>query len=299
MVKPLIFSLFTPPLFLEKFKIKQQYDFGHLILREFPDKECYIKYDTEIENRALIFIASLDNPNQKILPLIFSAKAAKDLGAKEIGLIVPYLPYMRQDSAFLSGEAVTSKYFSEVLSGAFDWLITIDPHLHRYHSLNDLYKIPTFVLHATIPIANWITAHISNPLLIGPDNESQQWVAAIAKLTKAPFLVLEKSRKGDKTVEIHLPNLRDYKDLTPILVDDIISTGTTLTEILKQLKIHRMQPAICIGVHAIFAGTAYQDLLDAGAAAILTCNTIKHVSNKIDIAEMILEKLNALYLLNI
>lgn len=276
----------------------QQYDFGHLILRKFPDKESYIKYDTKIENRRLIFIASLDNPNQKILPLIFSAKAAKDLGAQEIGLIVPYLPYMRQDSAFLSGEAITSKYFSEILSEAFDWLITIDPHLHRYHSLNDLYKIPTFVLHATIPIANWITAHIPNPLLIGPDSESQQWVAAIAQLANAPFLVLEKSRKGDKSVEINLPDLREYKDLTPILVDDIISTGTTLIETLKQLKNHQMQPAICIGVHAIFAGKAHEDLLKAGAATVATCNTIKHVSNKIDIAEMIVEKLNAFYVLN-
>ena len=177
-----------------------QFDSGMLTFREFPDQETYIKYDSDLTNRQIVIIACLDNPNVKFLPLVFALQTARELGASNIGLVVPYLPYMRQDKQFLSGEAVTSKYFSKMLSDSIDWLITIDPHLHRYHSLNEIYQTPTTVLHANELISNYIQQHVASPLIIGPDSESEQWVATIAKTLHAPYKVLEKVRHGDDIV---------------------------------------------------------------------------------------------------
>lgn len=106
------------------------------------------------------------------MPLIFAAKTARELKAKKITLIAPYLAYMRQDKQFHQGQGITSKYFAALISHYFDNLITIDPHLHRWHSLNDIYSIPTHVLHANDAIASWIIQHVTNPVLIGPDIES-------------------------------------------------------------------------------------------------------------------------------
>ncbi len=287
-MKPLLLSLYTPSSFLDGFKDSSQFDLGNLTVREFPDQESYIKYDSDVKKRNLVFIVALDKPNTKFLPLIFALKTARELGASNIGLVVPYLPYMRQDKQFLSGEAVTSKYFSKMLADSIDWLITIDPHLHRYHSLNEIYQIPTTVLHANDLIANWIQHHVSSPLIIGPDSESEQWVATIAKTINTPYKILEKTRKSDNIVQIKFPNLNDYQDFTPVLVDDIISTGTTMIEVIKHLKNIKMKAApICIGVHAIFAHHAYENILAAGAKSVITCNTIEHVSNAIDMSILI------------
>ena len=88
--------------------------------------------------------------------LLFAADAARQLGARKVGLVAPYLCYMRQDRSFKPGEAVTSRSFAALLSRACDWLVTVDPHLHRYKSLSEIYAIPARALHAGPAIADWI-----------------------------------------------------------------------------------------------------------------------------------------------
>jgi ribose-phosphate pyrophosphokinase len=79
--------------------------------------------------------------------------------------------------------------------------------------------------------------------------------------------------------------VEQWLDHTPILIDDIISTGQTMIETVSHLKKARLRAPVCIGVHAVFAGTSYEDLKKAGAHSIITCSTIPHVSNAIDISE--------------
>ena len=160
---------------------------GQLELHAFPDGETYLRFLTDVAGRTLVIVCTLDRPNDKILPLIFAAATARELGAAKIGLVAPYLAYMRQDRRFKPGEAVTSRQIAQLLSNAFDWLVTVDPHLHRYGSLGEIYRIPTRVVHAAPLISEWIRAHVANPLIIGPDSESEQWVSAVAKDAGAPY----------------------------------------------------------------------------------------------------------------
>jgi ribose-phosphate pyrophosphokinase len=260
------------------------FEAGIIKQHQFPDGETVFKIETEITNRPVIFIASLDLPNPKIMPLLLAAETARFLGASKIVLIAPYLAYMRQDKIFEQGQGITSAYFAKLLSHYFDGLITVDPHLHRWHSLSAIYDIPTAVAHAAQPVADWIHYNVPQPLLIGPDKESRQWVKGIADQAHSPFLILEKHRKGDASVEISIPEIDLYKERTPVLIDDIVSTGMTMIETVMQLHALKMPPPICIGVHALFIGDAYPRLLAAGVDKIITCNTIPHCSNEIDIS---------------
>ncbi|MFZ2315025.1 MAG: ribose-phosphate pyrophosphokinase [Gammaproteobacteria bacterium] len=289
---PIIFPLFDDGL-AKKLADKLHYEIGKITQHQFPDEETVMQIDSDVTGRDIIFITSLDKPNSKLLPLIFAAETAGELGSKKITLIAPYLAYMRQDKQFQPGQGITSKYFAKLISIYFDSLITIDPHLHRWHSLNDIYSIPTKVLHASDDIALWIHQNIQNPVLIGPDVESTQWVEEIAKKSNAPFLILEKARKGDRSVEISIPNIERYRESTPILIDDIISTGMTMIETIKHLQLLKLKPPVCIGVHAVFADNAYHELLASGVERIVTCNTIQHVSNGIDISNGIIQLLEA------
>lgn len=98
----------------------------------------------------VITVSTLDQPNSKILPLIFMAGTLKELGVNKIYLIAPYLAYMRQYKRFHSGEAITSTIFAQLLSSYFDGMITIAPHLHRIHQLSEIYNMPLLLtLHAT------------------------------------------------------------------------------------------------------------------------------------------------------
>lgn len=264
---------------------------GDATIRRFPDGESYVKINSDVKNKKVIIICTLNHPDDKILPLYFLAKTVKDLGAKHICLVAPYLAYMRQDTRFQEGEGITSEYFARLISFFVDELITIDPHLHRISKLSEIYTVPTKVLHASNLISDWIKNNIDKPVLVGPDSESEQWVSEAAKNAHAPYIILQKKRKGDTEVEIEVPHVEKFMEYTPVLVDDIISTARTMMETVRHLKTAGMKPPVCIGVHGIFAGNAYKDLLDCGAGKVITCNTIPHESNKIDIADLIAQNI--------
>lgn len=261
-------------------------EIGGLELRAFPDGESYLRFVTESGRRDIALICTLDHPDTKLLQLLFAAAAARDLGAERVGLIAPYLAYMRQDRRFKPGEAVTSREIANLLSDAFDWLVTVDPHLHRYSSLAELYRIPTRVAHAAPLISQWIKANVPQALVIGPDAESEQWVSAVANDAGAPFTVLQKIRRGDRDVEITLPDLRDLGARTPVLVDDIISSGHTMAEAVRLLAGRTAKRPVCIAVHGLFADHSDRMLATAGAR-IVTSNSVAHVSNAIDVAPLL------------
>ncbi len=257
---------------------------GEAEVRRFPDGESHIRIDTPLGGREAILLCTLDRPDDKFLALTFLAATARDLGAARVGLVCPYLPYMRQDKRFRKGEGVTSAYFADAVSRRFDWLVTVDPHLHRRHSLAEIYSIPFAVAHSTPMIADWIRRNVSAPLIVGPDSESEQWVAAVAQAVDAPWLVLAKRRTGDRSVRVSRPKPPTTIARTPVLVDDIISTARTMIETVKRLRDGGYPAPTCAGVHAIFADGAYEALRSAGANRIVTCNTVPHVSNAIDVS---------------
>lgn len=262
---------------------------GKVIVRRFPDGESYVCLESNVKEKTAIVVASLREPDDKFLQLLFLAAALEDLGAKRIILIAPYLAYMRQDRSFKTGEAITSVCFARLISEWFDALITIDPHLHRHTSLDEIYTIPNIALQAAPLISEWIRENIPNPLLIGPDGESEQWVKSVAKRANAPHIVLEKIRRGDRKVEISLPHIEEWCQKTPVLVDDIISTAGTMIETVNHLKKSGLTAPVCIGVHAVFAGNAYADLLTSGVSGVYTCDTIPHASNAISVLPLLTE----------
>ena len=262
-------------------------ELGQSECRRFPDGESYVRIDTEVRDWDAILVCTLDRPDPKLLPLLLMAAAARDLRAAKVGLVCPYLPYMRQDKRFRPGEAVSSAYFATLLGGAVDWLVTVDPHLHRHSSLGEIFSIPASVVHASPLISAWIREHRNDAFLIGPDSESLQWIASVAEGAGVPYAVLHKVRRGDREVEISLADLAGQERRTPVLVDDIISTAGTMIAAVGALKKRGWAPPVCIGVHAVFAEGAHARLLAAGAAEIVTCDTIPHETNRIDLSGLI------------
>ena len=263
-----------------------RWELGALETRRFPDGETYVRVLSDVADRPVYLVCTLARPDDGFLRLVFAADAVRALGAREVALIAPYLSYMRQDRRFQLGEAITSKTFARLLSSSFDRLVTVDPHLHRYSALAELYTIPTLTLHAAPLLADWIAAEIERPLVIGPDEESEQWVSAIANRIGAPYAVLRKVRHGDRSVDVELPDLSQWKAHRPILIDDIASSGNTLIEVARKLIIHGFRRPVCAIVHAVFAEDSYERL-KVHADRIVSTDSIPHESNAIRLAPLI------------
>jgi ribose-phosphate pyrophosphokinase len=265
-------------------------------LRQFPDGELYVRIDPPLDGDAIL-VGNLHGDS--FLRIAFLAATARDLGATRVGLVAPYLAYMRQDSRFKPGEGVTARYFGKLVSATVDWLITVDPHLHRLASLDGVYSIPTTIVRSAPAIARYIAERVQHPVLVGPDAESVQWVSAVADGCGAPYLILEKTRRGDRDVSITAPD-RPWNGHTPVVIDDIVSTGHTMLEATRQLRAAGSAPPLCIAIHAVFADAVHDALIAAGARGIITCDTIQHASNAISVSDGLADALrDRLYVANV
>ncbi|HSV80184.1 MAG TPA: ribose-phosphate pyrophosphokinase [Ramlibacter sp.] len=263
-------------------------------IHRFPDGEQRVRLCASTEGCRVLLAAHLDHPDDRTLPLVFAADAARELGAGEVGLVAPYLPYMRQDKRFQPGEAITSRSYARLLSAPLDFLVTVDPHLHRWRSLDVIYRIRTQVVSAAPAIAAWLQRELPDCVLIGPDGESAQWVADVAGRIGAPFVVLEKERHGDREVLVHLPSDFDPQGRTPVLVDDIVSTGQTLIAAAQALRSAGWGAPTAVTVHALMEREDVEALHRAGVPRIVSCDTVTHPTNAISVRGLLAEALRGM-----
>jgi ribose-phosphate pyrophosphokinase len=259
---------------------------GALEMRRFPDEESYVRLLCDPRGAQVDIVCTLARPDAQVLPLIFAADAARAEGAARVSLIAPYLAYLRQDARFLPGEAVTAPSFARLISDHFDGVTTVDPHLHRIGALSEVYSIPARALHAAPLLGAWISAHVADPVILGPDAESAQWAAAVATAAAAPHLVLNKERLGDRRVVITAPSLDVLKGRTPVLIDDIASSASTMIEAARLLANGGHARPHCLVVHALFAPGAYE-ALDSLCASIVSTDSVVHASNRIGLAALL------------
>jgi ribose-phosphate pyrophosphokinase len=267
-------------------------EYSPLTIASFPDGDLYLRFNTALKNKTLVIIQSFQpHPDQSLFDILFAAETAKDLGAKKVILIAPYLAYMRQDKRFHPGEGISSRIMAKLLNHSIDKIITIDPHLHRYKSLRDIFTVPAVKLTANPLIADYLKKHFSKEVIIGPDWESFQWAEDIAKRIKVHATVLKKERFSSRHVEVKMVHPVEIKGKNVVIVDDIISTGHTIAEAAKTAKKMGARKITAVGVHGLLVENALEKLKKAGVSKVITTNCIEHFTNRIDVAPLLVEEL--------
>ncbi|MCS6986280.1 MAG: ribose-phosphate diphosphokinase [Sphingomonadaceae bacterium] len=255
---------------------------GRLQVDRFPEGESRVRLLTPVEGRAVDLFCSLARPEPQLAPLLLAAGAARDQGATRVRLVSPYLPYLRQDTAFAPGEGVSARIFARWLSAWFDEVVTVDPHLHRIASLAELFTIPARAVASAPLVARWIAVHVDRPLVVGPDAESRQWAGAVAKALDAPLLMMRKRRHGLRAVEVE-PEEAPPPGFRPVLVDDIAGTGGTLAAAARALDALGLAAPVAVVVHALI-GPDDLARLEGSLARLVSTDSVAHPSNAIALA---------------
>jgi ribose-phosphate pyrophosphokinase len=259
----------------------------------FPDGELKLRLPDALPQRVTL-LRSLHQPNEKLLELLLVARTARTLGATHLTLVAPYLAYMRQDIAFQPGEAVSQRIVGRFLADLFDAVITVDPHLHRITALQEAVPVPQAIVLSGAPLlADWIALHRKQPLLVGPDEESAQWIAQAAQRHGFDFAVCQKIRHGDRSIEATLPQI-DVAGRAVVLLDDIASSGHTLASVTRLLMAAGAASVDVAVTHALFAADAVELIKAAGVSNIWSTDCIPHPSNVVRMAPLIAATLSNL-----
>lgn len=261
----------------------------------FPDGDLYLRFMGDVKRQKVVIIESFQpNSNKVMMNTIWAGKTAKDLGAKEVVLVAPYLAFMRQDKRFNSGEAISAQIMSDLINKSYDKIITVDPHLHRIRKMSDVFKIKNKRLTANDAIAEFVKKKVKKPVIMGPDWESFQWADVVANLAGCESTCLEKTRHSYRNVDVKLVKEVPIKGMNVVIIDDIISTGNTMIKAAQKAKKLGAASVSCIGVHGLFVENAIKKM-KKHFDNIYTVNTITHETNKIDITDTLVKGIKSRY----
>ena len=263
-------------------------------IKRFPDGEKYVRIDGDLEGVEAIVVQSMYlTPDEYLMEYFLMVEALKDSGAKKVIGMIPYFAYARQDKRFNPGEAVSLRTVSRLIETVgTDQLFTVDMHLHRVDDMSKIFNIPAKNLTAIPDIARYIGANLSleNPLIIGPDEEAEQWAKIAAAQLETDYDVLEKKRISSTQVEITTREL-ELKNRDIVIIDDIISTGGTIAKTVEALKKKDANRIVAACTHPILVDNALKKIYTAGAYNVIGTTTIPSPISVIEIAPSLAEAL--------
>lgn len=261
---------------------KARVAYGEILVDRFPDTEIKIRLP-EVKGKEVYFVQSFypqeNDINDKIMEVLFAAYTAKELKAKKIFLIAPYLAYLREDKRFEKGEAINAKILAKLFK-IFNKVYVVEPHLHRFKKFSAFFPNASRI-NLTGEVSDYIKKNIKKPyVLVGPDEESQQWVEPIAKKLNSRYVILKKKRLSPRKVKISGKSIKAERI---VIIDDIISTGHTMLESAKKF----LGETYFIGIHGLFSEGVLKKLNKIGK--VVVSNSIPTTVSKIDCVDSIVK----------
>ena len=154
--------------------------------RKFPDGERYLRISESVENEEVTVIQSTGYPqDENLMELIFMIANLKDLGAKKVRVVVPYMGYARQEKRFNPGETISAKIVCEMIESAgADEFITFNIH---EKCVLDFFNIPARNISAMPDIADYLNKKFfkkedAKPLIIAPDKGAYGFAQEISEI---------------------------------------------------------------------------------------------------------------------
>ena len=269
---------------------------GRLELKRFPDGEKYVRVLEDVTGKDVAVIQSLyRTPDEYLFEYFLLVDALKELGAKSITGITPYLAYARQDARFNPGEAVSCTATARLIEAAgTSSFITVDTHLHRLESVSKVFKVPARNVSAMPLLGQYAMENFNprKPVVIGPDSEAEPWAAATAKELDAEHTFFRKKRISSSKVEIDTGDV-DLEGRDAVFADDIISTGGTIAEAALACKKKGARKIFALCTHPVLATGALERLHGAGVEKVIGTDTIPSPVSQVSVAPILAKALKA------
>jgi ribose-phosphate pyrophosphokinase len=231
---------------------------GRIKLSRFKSGEIYCLYEESVRNCDVYLVQTFSRPvNEHFVELLVMIDAAKRASAKTVNLVVPYYGYSRQERKELPREPISAKMVADVLAttGA-NRVITVDLHAP---AIQGFFNIPVDHLTALDLISDYIKKKtIANPIVVSPDPGRAKTAEHLANILDAPFAIMIKKRPAHNEAVITV--VGDVEGQTPIIIEDMIDTGSTIIQVVEGLKERGANDVYILATHPVFSDPAMQRL---------------------------------------
>jgi len=262
-----------------------------VIFKAFPDGESYLRLDGDVKGEEVVIVQTTGPPqDMHLIQLFLMVDAAKNLGAKRVTAVVPYLAYARQDKRFLPGEAISIETFIKLIEASgTDQFLTVNIH---EESVLKKFSIPAENLSAiTLLAEHFKKKGLAGAFSLAPDKGALELAKEADKVLDGGCGWLQKQRDrltGEIQVEEKLFNIKG-RDV--IVFDDIISTGGTIAAAVKMLKTQGARRVYAACAHPLLVGEAQRKIMEGGAEEIVGTDCVPSLVSVVSVAPLIAEVL--------
>ena len=254
----------------KKIATRLNVDYDDLFLRDSSDGELHVKFNSDVKGKKVVLVQSLyPYPNHSLFEVLYAASAARDLGAREIIYVAPYIAFFREEDRKEKGECVQRNIVIDLLNRNVDSIVSVEPHLHQ-HDFLGRFSVPFYRLECNELLRRYVKENFLGCRVVGFGERAWK----LAKHVDKNAALYEKGESAEYEGDI-------------LVVDDMISSGKSIMDNLGNLKADRIN---VLAVHGLFNGDSFLRLRKK-ADRIVSCNTVEHESNKIDVSSLIAGKL--------
>ena len=258
-----------------------------VVFKTFPDGESYLRLDDDVKGEEVVIVQTTGPPQDAhIMQLFLMVDAAKDLGAKRVTAVVPYLAYARQDKRFLSGEAVSTKTLIKLIEASgIDRFLTVNIH---EESVLKKFRVPAESLSAmTLLAEHFKKKGLAGAFSLAPDKGALELANEADQVLAGGFGWLRKERDRS-TGEVCVEEKRfGVQGRDVIVFDDIISTGGTIAAAAKMLKMQGARRVFAACAHPLLIGEAGKKIIQCGAEEIVGTDCIPSPVSVVSVAPLI------------
>ena len=271
--KVLVFSGRANPELAEDICRYMNVSLGKTEIRDFSDKEIFVKIDENVRGGDVFVIQSTCYPgNTNLMEMLVMIDALKRSSAKRITSVLPYYGYARQDRKVEPRVPITAKLVAKLLETAgTDRVLTVDLHAGQ---IQGFFNVPVDDLYAMNVLVKYIKKlNLENLIVISPDAGGVERARAFAKRLGTSLAIIDKRREVANEAKA-MNIIGDVKGKVAFIVDDMIDTAGTLVEATKALLREGAKEVHACCSHPVFSGPAAKRINESPIKSIVATNTI-------------------------
>ena len=254
----------------------------------FPDGETLATVPDFDADRAVVVAAT--DTNDAWVELLQLQDAVREAGASEVVTVLPYMGYARQDQSFEAGQPVSARAMARAVSTGADRVVLVNPH---EDAVADFFACHVTVCDAAGRLAEPLPGNLDDPLFLSPDAGAVGLAEAVRDAYGGGEVdFFEKTRHSGTDVEIS-PSDADVAGRSVVLVDDIVATGSTMSEAVAHLTADGADRVFAACVHPLLAGNARLKLERAGIERIVATDTVERDVSRVSVAPIVAAAVDA------
>src|SRR5690349_5621841 len=241
-------------------------------VEKFSDGELFVRFDDSVRGQVVFLISKINMPYENFFEMLMTVDAARRSSAKEVILVVPYLPHSRQERRDNQRTSISSRMIADMIQmmGA-DRMITLDLHTN---AIEGFYKVPVDPLSSLKLFINHIQqSNIQDLCLCSPDFGGIKRIKQYKKNLSADMVVINKERLKPNAVA-SMEIIGEVNDKNVIIIDDLVDTAGTLCKAADLLVEHGAKSVMAYCTHGVLSGSALTNLTNSKISKLLISDTV-------------------------